>query len=374
MNRIPGIEIVDKLKNVGLCPPQMLKLMITNGCNLQCRHCWPESSPRDKSFPVPVNILKRLISEFVQLGVERIHLTGGEPLTHPDWHDLVKYSCAQPGVKDVCIQTNATLLTEIDVNSLTSLGYECLSIQVSLDGGTAQSHDLVRGSGSFEKTWRSLNLLADAGLGRQITIAFTEMHHNFHELPGLFNLLHSIGISRLVSGTLVSQGRAGLTNALHSPSPSQYRSLLDYYHENSSFRELYEAMGNIAALEWYKGMSCTESNGCIFIEKPYIMTNGVMYPCEMLPVDEFSVSGIYHRSVKDCLEELLHILTGLQKTSLQRIKYLEECGDCPGKLHCGGGCMGRARACYGKLMAIEDRCALRKAVYTWKHKKDAVSI
>lgn len=96
------------------------------------------------------------------------------------------------------------------------------------------------------------------------------------------------------------------------------------------------------------------------------MANGVMSPCEMFSVDEFSVSGVYERSVKDCLEELLHILTGLHRISMHRIKSLEECGDCPGKSHCGGGCMGRAHACYGKFMAVEDRCVLRKAVYTWK--------
>lgn len=59
------------------------------------------------------------------------------------------------------------------------------------------------------------NLLADAGLGKKSIVAFTEMRHNFRELPGLLNLLHSIGISRLISGTLVTKGRATLTNALH---------------------------------------------------------------------------------------------------------------------------------------------------------------
>jgi radical SAM protein with 4Fe4S-binding SPASM domain len=366
MNCIPNIEVVDKINRLGLRPPRMLKLMITNGCNLKCRHCWPNSHPRYTLFPVPTTILKRIISEFVQLGVESINLTGGEPLTHPDWYELVKYSCAQPGVKEVCIQTNATLLTEIEVNALTSLEYEGLSIQVSLDGGTAQSHDQVRGSGSFEKALRSLHLLADAGLGKQTTIAFTEMRHNVHEIPGLFNLLHSIGISHLTSGTLVSKGRAGLTNALHSPLPSQYRSLLDDYHENASFRALYEAMGNIVAVEWYKGMLCSESKGCTFIENPYIMANGVMYACDMFPINKFSVSGIYKRSMVDCLEEFLNILTRLQRISMQRIKSLEKCSDCPGKVHCAGGCMGRAYACSGKLMTIEDRCVLRKAVYTWK--------
>jgi radical SAM protein with 4Fe4S-binding SPASM domain len=373
MNHISGIEIVDKIKSVGLRPPRMLKLMITNGCNLQCQHCWPDSRPFDKLFPVPATILKRLISEFVQLGVERIHLTGGEPLTHPEWYDLVKYSCAQPRVTEVCLQTNATLLTEIEVNALALLEYEGLSIQVSLDGGTVQSNDQVRGSGSFEQTLRGLNLLANAGLGKQSTIAFTEMRHNVHELPGLFNLLHSIGISRLISGTLVLRGRAGLTNALQTPLPSQYRSLLDHYHENSSFRKLYDAMGNIAAVEWYKGMSCSESQGCAFIEEPYIMANGRMYPCEMIPSDEFSVSGVYERSVKDCLEQSLHILTELHRISMDRMQSLEPCGDCPGKLHCAGGCMGRAYACHGRFLAVEDRCALRKAVYTWKPRRKGLS-
>jgi len=81
----------------------------------------------------------------VLLGSEEICLTGGEPLTHPHWLDILVFSCSVIGLKIVCIQTNDTLLTTEFVKALTSPAFTNLTIQVSLEGAKAQTHNRVRG-------------------------------------------------------------------------------------------------------------------------------------------------------------------------------------------------------------------------------------
>ncbi|MBW1704732.1 MAG: radical SAM protein [Deltaproteobacteria bacterium] len=359
-------RVLGHITRAGLRPPKMVTLMITNGCNLRCRHCWPESRSSNVTPPVPVDTLRRLIRELVNFGVEGICLTGGEPLTHPDWFEILDFSCKQSGFKKISFQTNATLLTEADIKVLRSISFEGLSVQVSLEGATPQTHDRVRGSGNFERAFRGLKLLAEGGLGKQTLVAFTEMEHNFTEFPLLLEMVDVLGIGRLVSGTLVLGGRAAQTDQLAPPTPSQYRDLLDLFHSDTQFRSRYKKTGNIAALEWLAGRLNPSPQSCICIETPYINADGEMYPCVMLPVEKYAVQGVHHRPLEEVLTEGALLWAELPELNLRRSVELEACKECTGKLHCAGGCMGRAYAASGDFMSVEDRCALRKSVYSWK--------
>ncbi|MBL7213154.1 MAG: radical SAM protein [Desulfobacteraceae bacterium] len=359
-------KLLENISRAGLAPPRILTLMITGGCNLRCRHCWPESDSFETARPVPVDTLGRLIKGFVQLGIEEVCLTGGEPLTHPDWFEILRFSATQAGLKHVRLQTNATLLTEVETGTLSSMDFEGLIIQVSLEGATAQTHDQVRGRGSFVRAFRGLKLLAEAGLARQTEVAFTETQHNFGELPRLFTLLDELGIGRLVSGTLVQAGRAARADGLSLPTPSQYRELLARYHDDAAFKETYNKIGNIAAIEWFKGRTTPSTRNCICIEMPYITAEGKLYPCIMLPLDKFAVLDVHHRPLEEALLEALPLWAQLPELNRRRSLELETCKECPGRLHCAGGCMGRAHAATGDPMTVEDRCALRRAVYSWE--------
>jgi radical SAM protein with 4Fe4S-binding SPASM domain len=359
------INLLEEIKQTGLRPPRVVTLMITNGCNLQCRHCWPESSSRYISRPVSCDTLKRLIRELAHLQVEEVCLTGGEPLTHPDWLEILRYSCRRPGLKRVNLQTNGTLLDEAAINALRSIRFQGLLIQVSLEGADAQTHDRVRCPGSFERALKGLQRLAEAGMGKQTRVAFTEMQHNFADLPRLLKIVDRLGIGSLVSGTLVQQGRAAQSDQIAPPTPSQYRRLLDYYHSDPQFRSLYKRLGNIAALEWLAGRSNSSPQGCTCMETPYINAEGRIYPCLMLPAVEFAVEGAYRRPLAEILRQALSLWAGLIELNRRRSRELGPCKACPGRLHCAGGCMGRAYDATGDFMSVEDRCALRKAVYSW---------
>jgi len=346
--------------------------MITSGCNLRCRHCWPESHSSETARPVPVDILERLIKRFVQLGIEEVCLTGGEPLTHPDWFEVLRFSATQTGLKHVRLQTNATLLNEATIGTLGSMDFGGLIIQVSLEGATAQTHDHVRGRGSFGRAFGGLELLAKAGLAKQTVVAFTETRHNFEELPRLLKLLDELGIGSLVTGTLVQAGRAARADGLSLPTPTQYRELLGRYHDDAAFRETYDRIGNIAAIEWFKGRTIPSIRNCICIETPYITAEGKLYPCIMLPVDKFAVLDVHNRPLEEALLKALPLWARLPELSRRRSLDLESCKECPGRFHCAGGCMGRAYAAAGDPMTVEDRCALRQAIYSWEDRKHAV--
>ena len=86
----------------------------------------------------------------------------------------------------------------------------------------------------------------------------------------------------------------------------------------------------------------------------------------MLPVDKYAGDSVHHRPLDEVLMEALPTWGELPKLNRRRSLELEACKECPGRLHCAGGCMGRAYAASGDFMNVEDRCALRRSVYSWK--------
>jgi radical SAM protein with 4Fe4S-binding SPASM domain len=360
-----------QIDNSGLSRPYSLTIMITNKCNLHCRHCWPESGPSGGSSHVDSNQLLKMIGDFIKLGVENICLTGGEPLLHPHWFDIVTSVCAEPGIKEVCLQTNATLLTKAHVQKLTSFDNHKLTLQVSLEGAEIDTHDKVRGAGSFRSALGGLALLAEAGLAGKTKVSLTETMDNFLEIPALLKLVDSFGIGKFSSGTLVHGGRAARAkdDGLKPPLPWQYDEMLDLYHTDPAFKKLYDKIANIAPLEWYMGQSFPSDSGCGFLKNPYLKENGVLYPCVMFQIDKYAAHNVYSRPLTETLREMLPIWAALQQQSLKRVDVLKACTSCSRRSHCKGGCMGRAYMAHGELMAVEDRCRLRKTVYDWQCRK-----
>lgn len=347
--------------------PRALTLAITGRCNLRCRHCLVEAGPAGTAH-VGAERCRALIQELAALGGEELWLTGGEPLLHPQWAELLAF-CWPQRFRTVGLQTNGALLGEEAVATLRALEQPGLAIQVSLDGASAWAHDRVRGAGSFARTRDGLLRLARAGLAGRTTIAFTEMRHNMGELPRLLELVEELGLRGLESATLLRQGRAGdvagEAAAIEPPEPGQLGQLLFRYHRDRAFRERYEAMGRIAAIEWWKGRGQRGGSCCRLGEHPYLSAGGVLYPCALYQAGEVAVPGAHARSLAGSLGLAASPWARARSLGRHRAALLPGCRGCPGERHCGGGCMGRAQAARGDPLAAEDRCELRRAAYAW---------
>ena len=93
-------------------PLRSLRLSVTDRCNFRCRYCMPEEEyvwlPR--SSLLTFEELERLARVFVAAGVTGIRLTGGEPLLRRRLPDLVRRLARVPGLHDLALTTNGTLL------------------------------------------------------------------------------------------------------------------------------------------------------------------------------------------------------------------------------------------------------------------------
>jgi len=346
--------------------PRMLTLMITNRCNLHCLHCWPGSGSSGDCNHVGKKKLLWMIRDFCMLGIDKVCLTGGEPLLHPHWFDIVSFSCAQPGMKEVCLQTNGTLITEKHADKLASLPHN-LTIQISLEGSNSRTHDKIRGAGNFKSAMKGIALLSENGLAKQTRVSLTETKDNFQEIPDLLKLLHAVGISQFTSGTLVHGGRAAKENGngLMAPTPLQYEKILHQFHADPTFKEHYVKMANIAPLEWYLGKLTPSAPGCEFMKNPYVTAAGTLFPCVMFQIDKYAAHHVYSRPLERTLQKIIPMWAVVQQQSRHRSEDLQTCRACPGRSHCRGGCMGRAYMAHGSLMTAEDRCSLRRVVYNW---------
>ncbi len=356
-------DIIGRLTRAGLKPPRLVTMAVTNRCNLRCRHCWPDSGPDEPAPVVPKDRVLQLIAGFSAFGAEKFVITGGEPLTHPDWLEILTFACARPNVREVRLQTNATQLAPRHADALLSLKDRGLMIQTSLEGASPRTHDHVRGAGSFLQTLQGLKRLEERGMAGHICITFTEMQHNFGEIPKLLKMVDAMGVRQFITGTLVCGGRAVESDGLSPPTAAQYKALVSRFQRDPAFQERYHRIGNIAALEWGRADANAGGSCCTLIETPYITAEGRLYPCVMLHADRYAAKDVYTQPLEKTIAANIASWSRLQRIKESRRSDLDACSDCRDYARCGAGCMGRAYAAYEDFYAVEDRCQLRKAVY-----------
>lgn len=109
-----------------------LRISVTDRCNFRCTYCMPsdEYAWLDRAEILTYEEIARLARIFVGLGVEKVRITGGEPLVRNDLEKLLAELCAINGLQDLSLTTNGSLLAE-KVHALTEAGLR--RINVSLD-------------------------------------------------------------------------------------------------------------------------------------------------------------------------------------------------------------------------------------------------
>jgi cyclic pyranopterin phosphate synthase len=113
-------------------PLRNLRLSVTDRCNLRCQYCMPEAEyvwlPRGDLLHFEE--ISTLVDAFIDLGVNRVRLTGGEPLLRRDLSSLVAMLSAKKGLSDLALTSNGILLAE-QIEGLKAAGLQ--RVTVSLD-------------------------------------------------------------------------------------------------------------------------------------------------------------------------------------------------------------------------------------------------
>lgn len=162
--------IIDALQR----PLRDLRISVTDRCNFRCRYCMPEEvfGPNFRFLPqdklLSLQELERLTRIFVSLGVEKVRITGGEPLLNKEIGKIISQTLQIDGVKDVAVTTNGSLLKH-KAKELKEAGLE--RITVSLDSLDDERFGAMNGRGfSVHGVLEGIDAAASEGLAVKVNM------------------------------------------------------------------------------------------------------------------------------------------------------------------------------------------------------------
>ena len=128
MASLTGLGPLDTLGR----PLRNLRVSVTDRCNLRCQYCMPEEEYTwlRRADLLTFEEIQRLVEMFTELGVDKVRLTGGEPLLRRDLPDLVRLLAGVPALRDLAMTSNGVLLAGLAV-ALRAAGLH--RVTVSLD-------------------------------------------------------------------------------------------------------------------------------------------------------------------------------------------------------------------------------------------------
>jgi SynChlorMet cassette radical SAM/SPASM protein ScmE len=337
-----------------LSAPTDIFLEITSVCNLKCQHCnvFPyRQDPKEFTFEAWVHLFERL----AELKVFTVWLSGGEPLARPDLFGLMDALHEHP-IRIKGFNTNATLVTEESAARLK--GYEKLGVvQVGLDGATAETHDRLRGKGTYDRAIRGTRLLVEAGLPVTFFTVFTK--YNRHEVRAMAELARKLGVLSVSYNILLPQG-----NALHyfdaiALSDEEWREAVEEvgavarafpgiasgplkqtYDRFSTFEEALETVGDCGP---------RYLTGCrTGITECTIMPDGRVLACDRL--QEVTCGNLREQDLQAIWLES-EVYEKFRSRFDVLLDDLETCKGCRYQPLCTGGCPALPYALEGKLLA-----------------------
>ena len=335
-----GIDIMsDTLTAIQL--KHVLQWHITNLCNLQCSHCYQEYRDAiSMDYGDMENILKQYLDFTRKYGYRpHINITGGEPFLHPDIFrllDLLEQNKVSFG-----ILANGTATTEDMIKCLAR--YSCLSfVQASIDG-TKQTHDSIRGKGSWKKTMETFRLLRKNGI--QTMAAFTCHKRNYKELRAVINDVRKHGIDRFWCDRLIPIGN----NREDVLTTEEYRRVIAVLEEESMRKTFGKrtAIHRNRALQFY-GYCCTEGiYQCSAGSQLLVVTeDGTLLPCRRLPIPLGNV-------LRDgTIEEICDNSPVIQTLTAKKVP--DGCKGCLVEHLCRGGAKCLSYALIGQYENVKD--------------------
>jgi molybdenum cofactor biosynthesis enzyme MoaA len=167
-------------------------------CNLTCRHCFISCSPHNREFGfLELETVQRYLDESVKLGVKEYYFTGGEPFLHREMVAILERTL---DYGPATVLTNGTVFNDDGLARLAraeAASPYSLEFRVSIDGFTADSNDLVRGEGTFERALRGVRQLLGHGFLPIVTVArVSDEEEDGRLFEGFVELLRRQGYSR----------------------------------------------------------------------------------------------------------------------------------------------------------------------------------
>lgn len=354
---------------------------ITRTCNLRCVHCYSDSAAVQYPGELDWDQMQAVVADLAAYKVPSLLLSGGEPMIHPRFNDLVDLA-TQAGLK-LTISTNGTLITPeraafLKKNNVAYVG-------ISLDGIGAIHDEFRRKEGAFDAAVRGFRHCHD--VGQKTGLRLTLTRHNVENIEQILDFIEQEAIQRVCFYHLVPAGRGSELQVLE---PDEARHAIDTliarvetWHKQGIDRELLtvtqpadgayllvrmerENHPNLAEarrlLAWNGGGANSSGRGIANID-----TRGDVHPDQFWQdvflgnVKQMPFSQIWDGNNPVSAEILESIRSiGLLSLEERQNRMTGPCAECKWFNICGGGFRTRAAfANYGNLWGSDPACYLR---------------
>jgi GTP 3',8-cyclase len=163
-----------------------LRISVTDRCNMRCVYCMPRGNTEwfEQNNILTYDEIVRLASILARLGIQKIRITGGEPLVRPKVEDLIRRLSNIDEIKAMSMTTNGLLLRD-KAMKLRDAGLS--SVNVSLDTFEQDRFKAINGVRGLDKVMNAIRAADDAGLNIKVNTVIIR-GWNDDELPILPDL------------------------------------------------------------------------------------------------------------------------------------------------------------------------------------------
>lgn len=344
----------------------IIQFEITSVCNLRCSHCYDDTETHTH---MPFDQCTAVLDTFLAFcqrwkRYPAIWLTGGEPTIHPHFWEIIDYIEEKMDSKDynVAILSNGINITPDFIQKLGKYKMNKY-VQISVDGACAETHDTIRGKGSFDKAVRALKVLQSASIEKHMH--FVVHKGNYADGFKMTDLARDLGADVLTVTRLVPWGRGReLYEKMLSPEQVQklFRKLSDdfdvisaqnppkpYISRNRCDWPVIYGDPKTPEAFTKNGITCGAAQSYI-----NVMQNGDVYPCRRMPI---KVGNVLE---EDLLQIWQHPLMWKLR---QKHKFVQgKCKTCyfsaTAPEVCSGGASCIAYACYQDPFQPDPQCSV----------------
>lgn len=333
---------------------EVLAVLLTNRCNLSCVYCGRNEN-EDNSCAKQELSADEWISIFEDaktVGLKKVNMTGGEIFCRKDVLEIIERTI-DLGL-DVSIETNGTIITEKQIEALSKFKNH-LSISISLDGIKKDTNDKTRGIGSFDKTFKTINIIRKYDIPLRIITVLSK--NNYDEIPELAKTIHEeLGLGFRLLPNIIEYGKGVEANETESVSYDKVQQLMnDFYYDflrsHKEDKDLsIELNTAIIPMDIYQHSLCPWGKGMLGIGY-----SGKVALCHVgSDNDMFIFDDVKNTPISKIWNENEKLLK-FKELNVDKLNGV--CGNCLARNLCRGGCRLHAMMKYkGDFHAPDPEC------------------
>ena len=277
-----------------------LRVSITDLCNLRCRYCMPDGVCQKLHEDIlSFEEIAEIVAAAAELGVCKVRITGGEPLVRRGCVDLCRMVASIPGIREVDLTTNGTLLPRY-ARELKEAGVD--RVNISIDSLDPDKYAAITGGGVLADALAGVEAAREAGLAPVKLNTVLIGGFNDDEIPAFVELTRHAPVELRFIELMPMGGDFGPSAYLPGSTVLERVPELAPLPDNGGVARLYrlpDGLGRVGLISPLSRHFCATCN------RLRLTSEGSLKPC-LHSNQEIRIRGLHGDELREALREAIH--------------------------------------------------------------------